>query len=656
MPKRRIQWYPRRGIDKTLPKHGETLDARQTGEFVSHALDASNISMYNDQEVTTRRSTKKVCNTDYGTIYGINVYNRGVAVAGSSGIYLDKTLKKSQTLSSVTSMVPWYESLYWSDGTNWGYIDDDDTAYDMGIDAPTSLGEAQFVDIYTQQGTNGSWDNATKTLTSAAAGFTSALTGEHIQVYDCTDSTCFTGTVTFVSATELTVALHPDETNPATDAGANISFYISPHRWMTYNAYTLSNKYKVDGATYPTYVKYKMRFKRSGDGARSNTTTMGSLLTGGVYKDAHWVNTLVGGKRVASIDSASDDSNVTHVEIFRLDLSVTTSSIYRLVGTVAIGTTTFDDEEEMLTSLTALDDDNKYPCPYTLNNLAFYSNRLWGTYTNRVYYSEAYITEPRFGYFGPIGENYFEFPDTVQQIIMDQRRILVFLERETWVLEGLDPDSMTKRILNLDIGTYSSTACTMFGGIVYTISSDYKFYAIDGSRWVEIPQVTSVLSSPSSYWELKGSDNAIWISDASETHKWDISNKNLWTYDLGGRLGAGSHTTYLGSSGYLYQLEETNGAETTPVQYLESPEIYIGDSSGRRGLVNRIFFRADAPSATVSVYVDGSLWKTMSVATTGEENVLLHFWPARGYYTKVRIDIPLYKEFTMTSRLIINPW
>lgn len=653
MPKRRILWFPTRGIDKTEPKYGESTSALSRVDLVDYAYAASELSVYNRKEIVTRRDLKAVNSTSYGTIYAICKYNRGIAVAGSSGIYLGSTRKKSTTISSVAYLAPWYNSLYYSTGSAMGYIASDDTDYELGIAAPSSWegDTAQFTEYYTRDATNGSWSlgggGAGTDGRLTGTGFTSAMGGEYIQVYNHTEATCFTGVVIYVDATHVDIVVDATETAPATDASGTIAYRISPHRWMTYTTFLSTGGYVSSGDVYPLAIYYKQRFKRSGDGARSNTVD---------YPVPIIIDALVGGVEVGSIDTSSDDTNVDQVEIFRLDTSATTSNLYRLIGTVDIGTTTFDDEDTMTTSMEALDDDNKYPCPYTLSNLCFYSNRLWGTYANCVYYSEAYITEARFGYFGPIGENYFEFPDTVKAIVPDQRRIIVFLERETWILDGLDPDSMAKRTMNEDIGTYSSTSAERFGGIIYTVTDDFKFYAIDGAAWKEVPTITSVLSTAPSYYEVRGSDNNLWISDGSQTHKIDLSNNDIWTYAVGGRLGTGSHTTYLGRSGYLYELDAIGGSESTPSSYLESPEIYIGDASGRRGMLNRLFFRSQVDVATVSVYIDGVLWKSMTVNAPEEDNVILHFYPARGYYAKVRIDVPQYNEFLLTSRIILNPW
>lgn len=651
MPKRRILWFPVNGVDKTLPKSTETTSGTQLSDVVAYASASSEISSYNSRDLVTRRDLKSYSRTDFTTVYGLLRYKRGLAIAGSSGIYLDSVLKKSQSLSSYTWMAAWYDKLYWSNGTTWGLIDSDDTAYEMGIEAPSSWAAttSRFYEIYSDSGTNGSWDATTNTLTAFAGGFTSDLVGDYIQVYQYSQSTCFTGRVSTVpTATTLTILVDPEDTAAATDASAAIYFCISPNRWSTYRGYITSGGYTAsDGISYPNSVSYKQRFYRSGDGARSNSATHPLTMV---------TNTLVGGLRVASIDASSDDSNVDKVEIFRQDSTVTTSVLYRKVGEVDLGTTTLEDTTTMSASLEALDDDEKYPCPYVLSNLMLYGSRLWGTYLNKVYYSEVYGDAERFQYFGAVGLNYFEFPDTVKTIIDYNRTLLVFLERETWLLEGLNPNTMNRRRLNKDIGTYSALSATVYKGTAFTVSADSRFYQIAGADWSEGSQITSLLPSSPSYVQLMGSDNALWISTGSQVIRYELTNKDAWVYSLSGYMGSGSHTTYLGQSGKVYEVDTTNGSESTPAAYIESPDIYIGKSDGHRGLLSRVLFRANCASGLLKIYVDGSLWKSVNFSTSGEETVSKHFWPVQGYYVKIRIESNQYNELLISGPVILNPF
>ena len=651
MPKRRILWFPKKGINNTMPKHGETTSAIMKVEAVNYAVDASEMSVYNDQEISTRRDLKASNSTDYGTIYAIERYTRGTAVAASSGIYLDSALKKSVSLSSYASMVPWYQSLYYSTGSAMGYIDSGDTDYALGIDPPTTT-EANIgmttSGIYSCDWTRD--DESSGTVTNAAVyTFTAADVGKYIQVGHKLDD-CGVGTITaYNSGTSVDVSMLFADTSPSDFVGQEM--YVGDVLLQTHSSWLSQGEY---------IVRFKYRAKRNGDGARSNTVTL--TTTNAIYPEGY-VDTKKSAGLVIKyffingLPTTHPDSDVTHWEILRQDESVTTSQLYRVTQTVALAdAATIDDDSNMTSSLTALDDDNKYPCPYTLDNLCFHGSRLYGTYANRVYYSEAYITEPRFGYFGPIGENYFEFPDTVKTIVPDGRMMYVFMERGTWLLEGLDPNSATKRLLNEDIGTYSQTSVDKFGDGLFTISADYKFYMVKGAAWQEVPKISGILSTSPSYYELEGSDNAVWISDGSVLHRYDLSNDDLWTYSVGGHIGRGSHTTYVGRSGRLYEVDALGGSESTPSSYVVSPDIYIGNTDGHRGMFHRLLFRCQCDSGIVHVYIDGRLWKTMTFTAPTEQNVLLHFYPAYGYYAKVKIVGNRFNELRLTGTIILNPW
>jgi hypothetical protein len=362
----------------------------------------------------------------------------------------------------------------------------------------------------------------------------------------------------------------------------------------------------------------------------------------------------VGGKRVSSIISTCTDSDVDYIEIFRLDTSVQTSDLYRLVGTVALGTTSWDDEVTVTDLLTALDDDNKYPCPNVLKGLLVYASRLWGHYANKVYYSEPYQTTSQFEYFGGAGLNFFDFPDTVQTIIDYGRTLIVFLERETWVLEGLDPTSMNQRRLNEDIGTYGALSAARYGGNVFTVSSDMRLWQISGSVWQELPQVTSVLPSAPTYVQLIGSDGSLWITTGSQVVRFSLTNQDVWVYGMSGYMASGSHTTYIGQSGKVYEVDSTGGSEAVPASYIESPDLFIGTDVGLRGKLNRILFRANCTGGTITIYVDGSVWKEVAFSTEGEQTVIKHFWPVQGYYVKVRISSS--NALTLSGPIILNPW
>lgn len=657
MPKRRILWFPVRGIDKTLPKSMESTSGQQITDAVAYAADGSEVSTYNSRDLVTRRDLRAYSGVNYSAVYGLLKYTRGLAVAGSSGIYLDSSLKESRTLSAFTYMAPWYQSLYWSTGSAWGYLASDDHAYTLGIAPPTNAASGQaYVEGNVYANSDGVWTKVTRVLTSAASSFPSSILGQYIQLYGSDDATACTGVITEVTdANTLVVDIDVSDTTPENDAG--VSFWISPNRWMTASEYKAQGPlYSESGFTRSTAVLYKQRFKRSGDGARSNTVTL-SPDGIGPYGDFFLVSLLVSGLSIR-LDISSDDPDVDQIELFRLDTSVTTSDLYRLVATIDLPLTTslYYDGVGMTGSLTALDNDEKYPCPNILSNLLFYGSRLWGTYANKLYYSRPYGYEEQFQYFGEAGLNYFEFPDTIKTIVDYNRTMLVFLERETWILEGLNPTSMNKRRLNKDVGTYSSTSAITYKGAAFTVSSDRRFYQISGADWSETPQITSLIPSSVSYVQLVGSDNSIWISTGSKVIRYELSNRDAWVYNIGGYLGVGSHTTYVGKSGKVYEIDSTGGSESTPAAYIESPDIYIGGTDGRRGKLSRILFRANCSSGNIKIYVDGALWKDVVFSTSGEQTVSKHFWPVQGYYAKVRISSNQYNELTISGPIILNPF
>jgi hypothetical protein len=659
MPKRRILWYPLRGIDKTLPKSMESTSAAQLSDSVVHAVDGLEISTYNSRNLVTRRDLKSVFGTDYGSVFALLKYTRGLAVAGSAGIYLDSSLRKSISLSAFTYLASWYKSLYWSTGSSWGYFGEDDHNYILGIDPPGSGNAANFISLYTYTGTTGRWTGPAMTLIDWNATFTDAMVGQYIQIYNVTQDTCFTGTVAArLLDTEISVAVDLDTANPAPDViGGDIYWYISPNRWLTFAEYKNQGGYDIPTTYPPVVIKYKTRFRRSRDGASSNSTTHGSAITTGTFEGCHISNTLVGGLRVTlSGITTSVDPDVDEVEIYRLDFSVTNTDLYRLVGTVALGTTTFDDEVQMYSGLAAMDSDYKYPCPHVLSNLLFYGSRLWGTYQNRLYYSEPYGDEEKFQYFGEIGLNYFEFVDTIKTILDNNRTMLVLLDRETWILEGLNPNTMNKRRLNSDIGTYSATSATVYKGGTFTVAADLRFYQIAGADWSEVPQITSLLPASPSYVHLVGSDNCVWISTGSQVVRYELSNQDCWIYSLKGRMASGSHTTYLGQTGKVYEVDAVGGSEATPAAFIESPDIYIGSGDGHRGRLSRILFRTNCASGNINIYIDGVLWKTVRFSTVGEQTVIKHFWPVQGYFAKIRIEANQYNELTLSGPIILNPF
>ena len=631
----KIVWHPKRGIDKTWPVHTPELKGPLESGHVNYALDAENITILDVNNLVTRPKLCPLTAIDDTTVYGILNFNRGLATATNVGVYIRNTLKYTRAFTQYVSMAAWYDTLFYSDGSEMGKIESDDTQYDLGIAVPTDA-TVTITPANTATGADGVYDGSTG-FTSATASFTSAMEGYYLQMAVVTGANCAVFRIrTVTDANTLVMDIEDWETTP--NAGSPYNYYISPCKVMT--------KYQYDLYGYKP-VFYKYRWKRD-DGTRSNTLT---CENDGHANGSVMPTLLVQHFSISGLPSTGP-TGVTHIELFRLDTSVLTTDLYRLTQTIAIGTTSVTDDTSLTTSLTSLDDDNKYPCPVTLHCLTFHGSRLWGINANKVYYSEVFNTVSSFEYFGPTGENYFEFPFAVKSILSIGRVMLVFLENETWALEGIVPSTMNKMVYNSDVGTYDYNSACVYRSCIFTISKDMKFYLLSGSASKESQMLTAILPNDPDYIDLIGSDSCLWISTGSEVIKSNMDQTDVWKYALDGHIAKGSSRTYIGYNGDVYDIDANNGYETQPVTYITSPDIALGVNM--RGQLNRVVFKANCTNGKVEVYVDGVLMRSATFSTTGSEDVMMHFRPVYGYYAQVKIIG--YEHMTITGPVRINPW
>ena len=623
--KKRALWFPGKGIDKTSPT--------SIGEVCSFASDAESISVYTVGDIVTTRRLESVFGMPAETIYGAFNSGDSIALAVGSGLYVDGLLKYSTTYSSYVWIADWYGTKFVSDGKSWRKVLSDGTDYEIGISPPTRE-SISFSFNPTASGTSANWDATTYKLTDSSASFTSDLVGMYIQLKG--NDFWTTGIVGSVdSSTELTVTdLEFSVEIPATATGT-MAYGIGPVMIMS------EAQRRLWGSV---TVYYKIRYSRP-DGTKSCTKT--------VDASESFSDNLVGRFYLSGIPSDVPD-DVNEIEIFRLDTSVESSSLYRLVGSVSPGTTTFLDDVDLSEENEALTDDNRYPCPDVLKGILFYGFRLWGFSGNKVYYSEPYETTSSFEYFGSAGMNYFEFPSEVRTIVDSGRTLIVFLAKEIWVIEGLNPETANQRRLSEDIGTYGNLSATRYSGNVYTVSEDLRFWQVTGSGCTELKQVSSVLPRSPRYIQVVGSNGSIWISTGDSVIRVSMSNEDVWLYGMSGYVFPGPSTTYLGASDGLYTIDGSDGTYLSGGCYVESPYIFIGQDVGTRGKLSRLMLKVNCPSGKVSVSVDDKVIKEFSFSTNGLKTIVKHFWPAQGYYAKVKISGDSYLR--ISGPVVLNPW
>jgi len=458
---------------------------------------------------------------------------------------------------------------------------------------------------------------------------------------------------------------------------------IMPRKFVSLAQIGMIHKYQLP---------YALRWKRT------ETGTVSNLATG--YENPESLNTWPIGRGI--IDGLPEDAPSggwpgDKIEIFRLDIDITTAQVYKKVGEVDPGTTSFSEDEPFAEDAEVWLENKNYPAVNEENqrigmsNRFIQANRLWGSVGNKLYYSEAFDTLASLEYYGLAGLNYFEFQDKIINVIPYETVMYVLLENEVWGVYGTDPNSAVQRRITSEIGgggsgtsLYKLEGSTWYKGIGYVLGNDNQVYMIQGDQFNRFSELTAAINAVpimhneygdpltplEAFVRLLASGNAMWMLFGEYMLKYDFASQGIWKYsferlmsEVSGEylvnMFRGAVDTYLTLAGRVYYVD---GAESGTESFdcmIESPPLMISDKVDFRGQINRLLVPGKFENAVVEILVDGEVQRTIPLDMPDGGTANLHFTPVWSYYITIRIrqeDVSSTEHFEITGPIVINPW
>lgn len=679
MPRRKVLWYPKRGIDTTLDFELNTS--------VDYAVDALNVTTYNDEIIKRRYGIVEHRIQDYGDrIYKIHEADEGLYVASQNGVW-----RNDAQLSTIpaTEIALWYERVFTQDSVivSSGHVGD------FGIFPPTNEAidtiEAAEPDLLVGY-LSGVWSSTNSTFTT-----NDPVTLDNITNFYCimrtlefpySESEIWLGQVTSFTGGENSVAVitieNWEETNLSSGGSVNppsssdYSCVFDPVKYTSlqdYLSYGVSNIY------------YTLRFTDTNSSTVSNT---GKPLE--IIRKMYFWSWVVGspiGYTTLQYMPNSAQSNINNVEIFRLDNNIATAQVYKKIqvspkipnqdeeitylDTITPGSTqllydlyNFDGTEETWITNVNYPPINEEDIQAELEDIFFYGNRLWGHFKNRLYYSEAFQTRSSFEYFGLAGLNYLEFPDAISFAVTSETSIYVFLKYGIWGCYGIDPTSMVVREVTDEVGMSYSDGAIRYKDRLWMLATDDKLYQVSGMQHTEQAQISAAIptmSQGNDFDKLVGSDNNLWLQFGANIGKYDFRHQAIWRYDFdfGPTLFPSTQGTYITTGNTIYTLDNDagNSYETFDC-YILSPKILLSGDVSLKGQLNRVLIRGYFTDVLMEVIIDGNVERSITFSST-DDVINLHFEPVWAYYVQIKISKKLSEpteRFELTAPIALNPW
>ena len=687
MPRKKIAWFPLKGIDA----HQTTV----YGTEVQHAVDALNVTMYDTETIEKRSSLVAIStNESYDEeIYDVVESEQGRYVVADGGIWRGTTnvWERAEGEAVEDEMALWYERGF----TPGLVLTEDDEATKFGLLPPTEdafssitweIGDTEILDIdgtrfyqgvpqfpYVNQPDDATWNSDTGHVSCNSAAFALEVFKDDYVLLATEDpidwDNAWVGKVTSLTGPASRGVAIWEATNltEASPESGDYKIWWGPIKFASVAQMKLS----------PVYLgQFGFRFVNTVSGSVSN------MLIVECTEDANIPVGMSAGT-LLRFDTESGESDDVEVQMFRLDIDIATAQIYRdtlkrfeaneqhLTWTQK---ERFEDDADIWSRngnyppVTVDDDDESVQV--RLHHLGFYGGRLWGAWNNRLYYSQAFDKVNSFEYFGLAGLNYQEFPDTIRSVVFSETSIHVFLEFSVWVMYGMDPTSMTVREATSEIGMNYTNGATRYKDKLWLVGSDDKVYVMGGMNYEEVVKMSSCMdlwAGGDSLSKLLGSNNSLWFNFSEHVGRYDFAHQAIWRYYLHvddpthtTRMFPGTSTTYVACKNTLYALEGTASGDTGEVMdcHITSPKILLSPEASTRGQINRVLVKGLFTDATLEILVDGVVERTLTFSSTGE-TVNLHFKPVWAYFIQVKISkksIPAGEQFKLTAPLLINPW